>query len=220
MLQFFDIIGFMEKYILDVNLFFNLQSGLNMGKKTEEVIRSLTQKTILLKRKNKAEFYMPPRIIEEFLSFFEDKNQDFIKDFLSSITVKSPDLGREKISSQIFYQIIQDVRERNYKGLNIGEEEIEKAGLMMLGKEAPSKKEFQIQIGAIIKKFRERYRQATRTGFLDSLADLDLIVLAKELDGFLISTDEGVIKWGRIFGVKEVPVETWAKKLEDLSHSF
>ena len=73
----------------------------------------------------------------------------------------------------------------------------------MLNKNNLSTKDFQIQIGSVIKKFRERYRQATRFSFLDSLADLDLIVLTKEIDGNLVSSDEGVILWGRKFGVKE-----------------
>ena len=32
----------MEKYVLDTNIFFNISSDLNLGKKTEEVIVNLT----------------------------------------------------------------------------------------------------------------------------------------------------------------------------------
>ena len=206
----------MEKYILDANLFFNMEGGLGLGEKTEAVVKKLTDMVNKLKTAKKAEFYMPPRVVDEFLSFFENKEQQFLKDFLSVITVKSPDVSKMTFPAQVFYELVGDIRQRSYRGLNIGEEEIEKAGKIMAGKNNLSTKDFQIQIGSVVKKFRERYRQATRFGFLDSVADLDLIVLAKELDGFLISTDEGVIRWGRLFAVKETPVSVWKKKLDGL----
>ena len=206
----------MEKYILDANLFFNMEAGLGLGEKTEEVVRNLTDKAKKLKNLKKAEFFLPPRVVDEFLSFFQNKDQKFLKDFLSVITVKSPDAGKMVFPAQIFYELVSDIRQRSYRGLNIGEEEIEKAGRIMLGKNNLSTKDFQIQIGSVVKKFRERYRQATRFGFLDSVADFDLIVLTKELDGILVSSDEGVIHWGRLFGIRESPVGTWKKKLEDL----
>ena len=206
----------MEKYVLDANLFFNMEAGLNLGDKTEEVVRKLTEMARELKMANKAEFFMPPRVVDEFLSFFENKEQPFLKDFLSVITVKSPDVTRMTFPAQIFYELVADIRQRSYRGINIGEEEIEKAGKVMLGKKDLSTKDFQIQIGAVIKKFRERYRQATRLGFLDSVADLDLIVLTKVLEGNLVSSDEGVIRWGRMFGIKETPAAVWKKQLEGL----
>ncbi|MBI2641718.1 RNA ligase partner protein [Candidatus Roizmanbacteria bacterium] len=206
----------MRKYTLDANLFFNMEADLGLGEKTEEVVTQLASMGKKLKTSKKAEFFMPPRVVDEFLSFFDDKGQPFIKDFLSVITVQSPDLGKLAFPAQTFYKLVDDIRLRSYKGLNIGEEEIEKAGRLMMGKKELATKEFQIQIGEVIKKFRARYRQATRFGFLDSLADLDLITLTKELGGILVSTDEGVIGWGRVFGVKEAPPEVWKKQLDDL----
>ncbi len=206
----------MEKYVLDANLFFNMEAGLNMGEKTEEVVKTLTNMGKKLKSSQKAEFYMPPRVVDEFLSFFDNKEQPFLKDFLSTITVKSPDVGKLNLPAQVFYELVKDIRERSYRGLNIGDEEIQKAGKLLMGKSNLNTKDFQIQIGSVVKKFRERYRQATRFGFLDSVADLDLLTLTKELDGLLVSSDEGVINWGRTFGVKEMPVVVWKQKLESM----
>lgn len=207
----------MESFILDTNLFFNIGAGLGMGKNTEEIVKKLTETIKKLKKNSKAAFYMPPRIVEEFLSFFEDKNQEFIKNFLSVVNVKSPNPAVTDFSSQVFYNLIEDIRNRSYRGLNIAEEEIIKAGETTSGKKFESKKEFQIMIGKFIKNFRDRYRNATRTGFLDSVADLDLIVLSKEVDGFLVTSDEGVLAWGRTFGIKEMPASIFQKRLEDLS---
>lgn len=206
----------MESFILDTNLFFNIGAGLEMGKNTEEIVVEMTDKIKKLKKNSKAVFYMPPRIVDEFLSFFEDKNQEFIKDFLSSLNIKSPNQAKTDFSSQVFYRLIEDIRNRSYRGLNIAEEEITKAGEMSSEKKPESKKDFQIAIGKFIKNFRDRYRNATRTGFLDSVADLDLIVLSKEVDGFLVTSDEGVLSWGRTFGIKEMPASIFRKRLEDL----
>lgn len=204
----------MEKYILDTNLFFNMEAGVNLGEKTEQVVKKVTSIGKKIKKEKKGEILMPPSAVSEFLSFFEDKNQQFIKDFLSVLTIKSPDYGRLTIPAQVFYQLIEEVRQRSYRGLNIAEEEIEKAGQLMMGVEKLNKKDFQVKIGGVIKKFRQRYRQATREGFLDSVTDLDLIILTKETDGFLVSTDEGVLCWGRIFGVKELPAAVWRQRVE------
>lgn len=203
----------MEKYILDTNLFFNMGAGL--GETTKEVVVKVTNLGKKIKKEKRGEFFMPPSAISEFLGFFTEKNQPFIEEFLSMIIIKSPDYGKIVFPAYVFSQLIEEVRQRSYRGLNIGEEEIKKAGKLMGGVEILSKKNFEIKIGPIIKKFRERYRQATRFGFLDSVTDLDLIVLAKETGGFLVSTDEGVLRWGRIFGVKELPIAVWRRQMEE-----
>jgi len=208
----------MEKYILDTNLFFNMEAGLGLGKKTEEIIINLTNIISRLKKEKKAEFFMPPSIVSEFLGFFENKEQLFLKNFLSVIVIKSPEKSKISFPSTVFYQLIEDIRTRSYRGLNISEEEIESAGRSMMKEKDLGKKDFQIKIGATIKNFRSRYRNATRTGFLDSVADLDLIVLAKEQNGYLISSDEGVIAWGRSFGVKEIPTNLFSQKIISSPH--
>lgn len=206
----------MENFVLDTNLFFNIGAGLEMGKTTEAIVVKLTEIIKKFKKNQRANFYMPPRIVDEFLSFFENKNQEFIKDFLSVINIKSPNPSTTDFSSQVFYRLVEDIRNRSYRGLSIAEEEIVRTGEAMIGKKTESKKDFQIAIGKFIKNFRDRYRNATRTGFLDSVADLDLIVLSKEIDGFLVTSDEGVLSWGRIFGIKEMPSSVFQKRLEDL----
>jgi len=194
----------MDSYVLDTNLFFNMEAGLGLGKKTEEVVITITEAVARHKKNKTAKFFVPPRIIDEFLSFFEDKEQEFIKKFLSTITVKSPHYNRDQIPAPVFYKLIEDVRARSYRGLAIGDETIKKTAQEFNNKNIEGKKEFEMAVGPLVKNFRERYRQATRFGFLDSVADLDLIMLAREQDAALVSADEGVTKWGRIFGVREI----------------
>lgn len=204
----------MDRYVLDTNLFFNMEPGLGLGKKTEEVVMATTLGIKKLKEKAMAEFYMPPAIVDELLSFFENQEQSFIKEFLAQLTVKSPEVSKVDFSAAVFYKLVADIRERSYKGLTISEEELKRAAQSFVGQPKLDKKDFEIKIGEYVKNLRERYRNATRAGFLDSVADLDLIVLAKELDAYLVSTDEGVVRWGRSFGVKELEASLLGKKLQ------
>jgi len=200
----------MESYILDTNLFFNMQAGLDFGKTTEQVIEKMTMCGKQVK------LYMPPRIVEEFLSFFENKEQDNIRQFLAEVTVKSPGIESFDFPASIFYTLVEDIRNRSYRGLRVGEEEIESAAKSLMGAGTLSKMDFQKRVGEQIKGFRDRYRQATRVGFIDSVADLDIIVLAKETGGAVVSTDEGLLKWSRLFGVKEMSPSVFGQKMSAL----
>lgn len=207
----------MEQFILDANLFFNTEAGFDLGKKTNEIIKNLIyyQK----KLNNKISFLMPPTAVDELLSFFEEKDQTEVKKFLSLVNVCSPDRNKQTISTAVVYQLIKDVRKRNYQALNLGEEEIIKGAKLTLGlNKNLSKKEFEEKVGLVIKNFRQRFRKTTRFGFIDSITDLDLIVLTKETNGFLVSADEGVIRWARVFGVKEMVPQLFRFRLEHLLH--
>lgn len=207
--------------MLDTNLFFNMEPGLGLGKKTEEVVAQATKAMKKARDPSAgsgqgAEFFMPPRIIEEFLSFFEDQNQTFIQEFLRTATSKSANITSVQFPASIFYKLVEDIRSRSYRGLNIAEEELKKAAQLMLEAQNLDKKEFEIKVGDSVKNLRERYRQATRTGFLDSVADLDLITLSQELGATLVTTDEGVIVWGRAFGVREMAAPVFGSYLKKL----
>lgn len=192
----------MSTYILDTNLFFNMEPGLGMGKTTESVMKKMT--TLIRGCPNDV-FIMPPRIVEELKTFFDEPYPSHVSDYLSAITIKSPTTANIQFSAEVFYRLINDVRDRNYRGMRCAEDEIKKAATHMMGREVLPKKAFEMTVGEFVAGFRTKYRNATRTGFLDSVADLDIIMLAKETDGFVVSTDEGVLEWGRMFGIKELP---------------
>ncbi len=201
----------MERYVLDTNLFFNMQADMGLGDNTETIIIHMTE--AIEKAQNKAEFYMPPSIVAEIESFFDNPHQEFLQKFIGNIIVKTPCLSDINISASVIGEIIGETRNRAFRGMKVGEEEISNAASLFMGKEALGKKEFQMAIGQTVAKYRDRYRNATRTGFIDSIADFELIMLARELDGALISADEGVISWGRKFGVREMQPSVFGKKL-------
>ena len=52
-----------------------------------------------------------------------------------------------------------------------------------------------------IKSLREDYRIALREGIVDSRQDCDLLLLAKELDAYLATSDNGLILWAEKLGI-------------------
>lgn len=203
----------MDSYILDTNVFFNMEAGFALGKTTNDVMKTITQFALEGKSKQSHTFFMPPRIVDEFLSFFDDTKQDSVQKLLAAVVVQSPEIHTDSIPAHILYTMVEDIRLRSLRGLRVGEEEIEKAGKSLMEKGTLDRISFQKTIGEYVRGYRDRYRQATRVGFLDSVADLDVIMLAKEVNGAIVSSDEGLLKWARLFGVKEVVPQALATRL-------
>jgi len=177
---------------------------------------AVTEIGLKLKKSKEAEFFMPPLILDEFLTFV-DESDDYVQDFLAMVIVKAPDFSKIEFPARLFYELVKEMRHRSYRGLQISEELLLETGKSMMVHNKLNRIEYQKTIGEHVKKLRERYRIATRVKFLDSVADLDLIVLAKELNATLITSDEGVLRWGREFGVKEAPPQVWKKTLHNLA---
>ena len=193
----------MERFVIDTNFFFNLEIKTGLGNNPREIIIEFTRLARELKSKKRAEFYMPPSIIDELLTFVS-QDDDYVKDFLELIIIKAPDLNSIQLSANVFYALVKEARERSYRAMKVAEEVVDAAGKKMLEQSDLSRIDYQKQIGEQITKLRERYRQATRVKFLDSPADFELIALAKEIGGQLITSDEGVLIWGRKIGVSEI----------------
>ena len=83
------------------------------------------------------------------------------------------------------------MRLRIDKGLRIAEEWTKRAG--GLGEEPTE---------TLITKLRERFRATMRQGIIDSKEDMDVLLLAYELDGVLVSADEGLKTWANKVGIK------------------
>ncbi len=205
----------MQKFVIDTNFFFNLQIKTGFGESPKEVISGFTLLARELKTAKKAEFFMPPRVVDELYTFIPPDDK-IVTELLTVMTIKSPDINKVNFPSSIFYKLIEDIRERSYRGMKVAEEIIDQTASSMMGKETISKTDYQKAVGEHLTRLRDRYRQATRVKFIDSLADLDLIVLSQELDAVLVSADEGVLLWGREFGVREIDPKLVRQTLQQL----
>ncbi|HOP30290.1 MAG TPA: RNA ligase partner protein, partial [Spirochaetota bacterium] len=96
-----------------------------------------------------------------------------------------PDLYSMQFPAAIFHTFISDIRVRINKGLRIAEEAIESS------KTADN-----------IRRIRNEYRAAMRSGIIDSVEDLDVVLLAKEIGGTILSADEGILNMADSLGIE------------------
>lgn len=206
----------MRTYVFDTNFFYNLEIKSDFGDNPKGIFLLVSQYAQKLRAAGLAEFYVPPRILDE-IETFTDLRDDSIQNFLANVTVKAPDKAKVQLNTEVVYALVQEIRDRSYRGLQIAEEEMGLAVKALHGIEPETSRiEYQKKIGEHVRKLRDRYRNATRVKFLDSVADLDIIVLAKELDGAVVTADEGVLLWARACGVREVVPHVLRQELDSL----
>lgn len=188
-----------ERYILDTSIFSNPDVFTQFGGAFPEAIATFTE---LAARAN-AEFYMPGSVYDELQKV---KNLGAIAaDFERVVRIRSPRRLDLTVPSELLYAFIEEVRMRIDRGLRIAEEWTKRAGTGGVA-----------DIGHLITKLRERYREAMRRGIIDSKEDADLLLLAYELDGTLVTADEGLKKWADKAGVGLVNPKHLRRILEGL----
>src|SRR3989344_3167631 len=122
----------MQNYVVDTNFFFNLQIKSGFGSNPKEIIMAVTNIGNHLKKAKKAEFFMPPLILDEFLTFFTDQNENYVQDFLAFMAIKAPDYSKIEFSAKVFYELVKEMRHRSYRGLQVGEEILMETGKSMM----------------------------------------------------------------------------------------
>lgn len=198
----------MINYVLDTNFFVNLQRSLDLGKTKEEVLEkfvSLVEKSV---KAGSVEFLTTPDTLKEISSFF-DKDTFFVDRLMGVITIASPSYSELHLDATLFYDLVQEIGIRLYRGLRAAEQPVKDA-LQQQGEVSRGAEQ------TIIGSLRERYRRATREGFLDSTTDLGLILLAKERNATLVTSDNGLLAWARKFGCKEITPEMFSQKIKAL----
>lgn len=174
-----------EKIVLDTSLFVNPEVRTNFGKTPTEAMEGFLSLAVQLPT---LDFYMPSSIFRELLNFIDESK--ISGDLLIVLRQKSPSRHELSCPAFLLYELIDDIRERVNKGLRVAEKAVRKTS-----NEKENEKE-------IIQNLRRNYRDALRDGIIDSKEDVDLILLAKELDALLVTADNGVIKWAEKLGVR------------------
>ncbi len=172
-----------QRVVLDTSLFVNPDVRWSLGKNPSEALETFL---FLAAQIHILEFYMPPSIFQELLHFV-DKDR-IPGDLLLILHQKPPKKHELKCPAFLLYELIEDIRERVNKGLRIAEKAVRSAE-----KKKPDE---------IIQDLRRKYRDALREGIIDSKEDVDLLLLAMELDALLVSADQGLIHWAEKLGIK------------------
>ncbi|MDI6889334.1 MAG: RNA ligase partner protein [Thermodesulfovibrionales bacterium] len=171
------------RVVLDTSLFVNPDVRKSLGDTPTEALEAFL---FLAAQIHILEFYMPPSIFEELLYFVE--KDKIPEDLLVILHQKPPKKHELKCPAFLLYELIEDIRERVNKGLRIAEKAVRS-----VEKRSPDE---------IIQDLRRKYRDALREGIIDSKEDVDLLLLAMELDALLITADQGLIKWAEKLGIK------------------
>ncbi|SHK27287.1 RNA ligase partner protein [Thermocrinis minervae] len=150
-----------------------------------------------------AKFYMPSSVYEE-MRHMVDLGELSAK-FELTVRIRSPRRFNLMVPAEFLYEFIEEIRYRINKGLRIAEEHTKEAGKLS-----------EEETGKLINRLREKYREALRTGIIDSKEDLDVLLLAYELDGILVSGDEGLRKWADRVGIKLINPKNLRNILESL----
>ena len=120
---------------------------------------------------------------------------------------KTPNRIDVKIAAEIFYEYIKDMRTRMNLAMKVAEGSIwlaaEEARKLTL-KEKDKEEIERESTGFIISNFRDKYRNALRYGTLDSAPDLDVLLLAMEMNAGVVARDEGIKKWAERLGLRYV----------------
>ena len=174
-----------EQIIIDTSIFTNPEVYQTFGNDPTDALRSFLE--IISKLKGPI-FYMPQTIYEELLNFVEIK--DIQVDLQMLLQQKSPKRYELTVPAFLLYELIEDVRLRIDKGLRVAETAVRET--------SPDTEP------EAIANLRKKYRMALREGIIDSKEDVDLILLAKEMDGIMMTADTGIVKWADKLGIRYI----------------
>ncbi|WP_456432752.1 RNA ligase partner protein [Thermosulfuriphilus sp.] len=146
--------------------------------------------------------YMPASVYAELKKSL--KAHELSKAARAIFRIKSPKKYELKIPAFLLYELIDDIRQRINKGLRVAEEAVRSTGLR--------------QESEIINSLRRKYREALREGIVDSKEDIELVLLTMELDGLLLSADQGVLDLADKLGLRWICPEEIRETVESLVH--
>jgi RNA ligase partner protein len=172
-----------DKVVLDTSLFVNPEVRNDFGDSPTEAIKEFL---LLAEQASSLEFYMPSSIFRELLNFVDKRK--IPGRLFAVLHQKSPSKHEMTCPAIFLYELIEDIRDRINKGLRIAEKAVRGAG--------------QTDERQLIQNMRKSYREALREGIIDSKEDVDLILLAKELDALLVTVDHGAIAWAEKLGIR------------------
>jgi len=172
-----------DRVVLDTSLFVNPEVRNHFGGSPTDAMNGFLK---IADEIPSLAFYMPSSIFEELMNFVDRRKVP--GKLLAVIRQKSPSKHEMHVPATFLYELIEDIRDRINKGLRIAEKAVRNVG-------TADERE-------LIKSMRKSYRDALREGIIDSKEDVDLILLAKELDALLVTVDQGAIKWAEKLGIR------------------
>ena len=185
-----------EKFVLDTSLFLANQvreDGDNLDDAVERLLDSMDDSGL--------EFYMPPTTFEELMDILEGSVEpENMKELKAVITRQSPSRYEVDIPGEMLYKFIGEMRERVDKGLRLSEKAVRKD----LDEIDEPEHEHYSKTDVVVSNLRDNYKEKMRKGTIDSKEDIDLLLLAREIEASIVTEDQGVINWCEDLGVSYI----------------
>ncbi len=167
-----------RRFVIDTSLFVNPHARAPFGRTPALAVKGFIR---IIKRRD-LEFYIPPSIFRELRNFIPEAVATELEIYVKR---RAPNMYSLYLPAAVLNDFIEDIRLRLNKGLRLAEE--------FAQDNRPDNNQK-------LHKLRDKYRDAMRTGLVDSKEDFDLLLLAKELEATLVSSDEGVLKFAEKIG--------------------
>ncbi len=175
--------------VIDTSVFVNPDTQRLLASGVDAAIRRF----LALARDHGVHVFVPASIFREMAHFVSPNVMDEVR---AQATVRAPDLFSMTVPAAVLHFFVRDVRQRIDRGLRVAEQ----------AARAENSAE-------TVRRLRERYREAVRSGIVDSVEDLDVVLLAKEVGAAILSADEGIHNMAQALGVEALTVRDFLLKL-------
>ncbi len=183
-----------EKFVLDTSLFLANQVRED-GDSLEEAVNRLLDQM----EDSEIDFYMPASTFSELAEIMDNSVEKETVERLREVIVrKSPSRYEVDIPGEMLYKFIDDMRERVDKGLRLSEKAVRKD---LDEIEEPEHKHY-TKTDKVVSDLRDNYKAKMRKGTIDSKEDIDILLLAREMDAGVVTEDQGVINWCDDLGLR------------------
>ncbi|WP_435362008.1 RNA ligase partner protein [Haloarchaeobius sp. DFWS5] len=204
-----------QRFVVDTSTFLSQENR----REDEDLDAALARQLDLISRAKldlNISCYMPPSTYRELTTMLENRNvsDDVMARLNTWIIKKAPARLEVMIPAELVYGFIGEMSERVNRGLRVSEKAVRKAEESRLdsGDHADDR---MTEIDHVISDLRDEYRHTLRQGVLDSREDLDLLVLARELDAGVVTEDQGIINWADDFGLRYLQGRDFPRLLSD-----
>jgi len=203
------------KLVLDTTAFSDARVREMLGASSlEEAVEKILDLLATASERLGYEFYTTPRVYEELRGFLlrNGCREETVDRLAGWIIVKSPSSLEVSIPAYVMYRYVGDLRRRMDKGLRVAEWAVRRAA-----RDARDNAEAELDdvVGPLIHRLREDYRLALRHGIVDSEEDFELVLLARELDATLVTSDAGIRSLSESLGIRVVDAPTLVKIIRE-----
>lgn len=185
------------RLVIDTSIFTNPEVYRDFGDTPTEALNAFLA---IISKADNVKVFIPTSVYRELMNFVDQSK--ILPEIELLIQKKSPKKYEMTVPAFLLYELIHDVRMRIDKGLRVAEEAV------ITSQKSPQPE--------TIATLRRKYREALREGIIDSREDVELILLAMEIDGILVTADRGIVTWAEKLGIRWLEVSNLKKVLETL----